>query len=545
MIKRSLIPIFLLVWTLPVTAGPSTPTVHYPQWGNLTPGPFRIGFRVYHLTDTTRAYGTKTDRSAGEAETERLRPIQISLWYPATPPPDAPHLLYAEYAALTATETDFTRVTSADRATALDEFRRSLARNGATLNDTRFARLTATPTAAARDAPPLAGPFPLVILGQGFNNSSLTHSLWCEFLASHGFVVATCPSRGRFTAGMSWSRVDLESQARDLEFIWGQARDWPFVDSDRTALAGFSFGGLAAALVAMRNPHLDALISLDGSEGREHGGMLLSRMPDHDPRALRIPFLYLTTRREEESPPTGLYESLRYAPAWRIILRGIGHGEFTSFAPLLYPILMPGDPLTRSTRVATEATARICLAFLRSCLGKPDDQPVFSPRDIARRYPPGTVTVDSKPALETPPSEIEFIDLIEKHGVSAAESLYHRMRTADPGCLLFNEATLNDIGYRFARAGRYPEAITLLRLVVDSYPDSANAAHSLGDILLRSGQREAAARLFRQTLALLDSDTTLTRSRRADIRRDAEGKLIDLGSPPESRPKGKYALPPH
>ena len=49
-------------------------------------------------------------------------------------------------------------------------------------------------TAAIKDARPQEGRFPPIVFGQGyFFESPMTHSVLCEYLASHGYVVAAVP----------------------------------------------------------------------------------------------------------------------------------------------------------------------------------------------------------------------------------------------------------------------------------------------------------------------------------------------------------------
>src|SRR5690348_10370859 len=69
--------------TFLVSAGNNPQTVHAPLWGALSPGEYRVGFRVIHRFDGTRTWRT-TRRYEKEFSADLSgRPIRISVWYPA------------------------------------------------------------------------------------------------------------------------------------------------------------------------------------------------------------------------------------------------------------------------------------------------------------------------------------------------------------------------------------------------------------------------------------------------------------------------------
>jgi hypothetical protein len=57
--------------------------------------------------------------------------------------------------------------------------------------------LLRTRTAVVKGAPSEKGDSPLLIFGQGIGfESPISHTIMCEYLASHGYVVAACPLLG-------------------------------------------------------------------------------------------------------------------------------------------------------------------------------------------------------------------------------------------------------------------------------------------------------------------------------------------------------------
>ena len=89
---------------------------------------------------------------------------------------------------------------------------------------TNMDALLAQTVRAVESAEPAEGMFPLIVLAQGRDDESpIAHAMLCELLASHGFVVATCPLVGTHSPLVSLDLVDLETQVRDLELVIGTA----------------------------------------------------------------------------------------------------------------------------------------------------------------------------------------------------------------------------------------------------------------------------------------------------------------------------------
>lgn len=121
-------------------------------------------------------------------------------------------------------------------------------------------------TLSSKDAPAAKGPFPLIVLGQGlYYESPLSHFILCEFLASHGYVIATCPLVGSQYRLVNIHARDLETLVRDLEFVLGHAKQRPFADAGKIGVIGYDMGGMTGLLMAMRNPQIKVFLSMDSA----------------------------------------------------------------------------------------------------------------------------------------------------------------------------------------------------------------------------------------------------------------------------------------
>ena len=104
-------------------------------------------------------------------------------------------------------------------------------------------RVWAAPTACLRDAPPLDARFPLVIYHSGAGSSFEDNAVFCEFLASHGYVVVGSAFQDQ--RGQTLAVDGGEGSARDLEFLIAHARRQPNVDWQHIGLIGHSLGAQA------------------------------------------------------------------------------------------------------------------------------------------------------------------------------------------------------------------------------------------------------------------------------------------------------------
>lgn len=118
--------------------------------------------------------------------------------------------------------------------------------------------------------------------------------------------------------------------------------------------------------------------------------------------------------------------------------------------------------------------------------------------------------------------------LDEPDGAAKAREMLTKARAGDPNAVIFSEAIVNQIGYERLQERKNKEAIDILRLNVDAYPNSANAYDSLADAYVADGQNELAEQNAKKALELLASNTSDSEDRKKAIRDSAEQKLKQL-----------------
>jgi imidazolonepropionase-like amidohydrolase len=87
-------------------------------------------------------------------------------------------------------------------------------------------------------------------------------------------------------------------------------------------------------------------------------------------------------------------------------------------------------------------------------------------------------------------------------GVEAAIQQYHELKSAHPDAMDFSEDDLNTLGYELLVMKRNKDAIKVLKLNVETYPQSANVYTSLAAAYVEDGDKKLAVENFEKSLRL-------------------------------------------
>lgn len=91
---------------------------------------------------------------------------------------------------------------------------------------------------------------------------------------------------------------------------------------------------------------------------------------------------------------------------------------------------------------------------------------------------------------------------IASTGIDQATRQYHDLKAAGPATYNFDERELNKLGYRLIEAGKLKEAIRVLQLNVEAYPQSSNVYDSLAEAYMDDGNKPEAIANYRKSLRL-------------------------------------------
>lgn len=173
------------------------------------------------------------------------------------------------------------------------------------------------------DAPPAAGPWPLVLFSHGFNGIKEQSMSFTEHLASHGFVVAGMDHVGNtlFDANAGDDVVAQVALARPHDVVYvhdvlaeDAGETWPVaatIDFERVAVTGHSFGAYTALVVA---------------GGTSEASIAAAACDAGDPSDIFCPYVAYWPPDEliGVTPPAGLRAAVSLAPGGASAFGGTG-----------------------------------------------------------------------------------------------------------------------------------------------------------------------------------------------------------------------------
>lgn len=470
-----------------------------PKDFNLKHGTYTVGFKHYQKIDATRTYTRVFDWTTKSIP----RPIPISVWYPSSE-----------------TSTNKTTILSYLEIFKSEEEWEYLP-NKHILNWFKFPQNTTHnkailthKTNAFINSKAVKGTFPVIIYAPSLEASSIENFALCEYLASHGYIVISSPSRGaetkNFTGG---APKNMEAQARDIEFLILEALTFPNAATERIATMGFSFGGLSNVLVQMRNRNIKAIVSLDGSI--RYNYKTLKTSPFADIAKVDVPFIHLaqkdipeTVLKEDKIDPKlnyefEFYDRLVHSNAYKLKFHNLTHDNFSSLGILFKPRDKRQDKSDEKILASYKLVSNYILHFLNAYLKNNQASLKFlqntpEQNGISSRVLSKTL----KKALEKPFTFQHFNDLAAEQNYKNLKNL-HKKVLQKHSTLELTEWKLNNLGLQLIfNPKTSQQGILVFQFATYLYPTSANLFDSLAEGYLFVGDTKNAIIHFKKSLAL-------------------------------------------
>ncbi len=466
----------------------------------LSKGSFNVGFHHFQAYDSTRTYKRVFDWNNKSAP----RPIPVSLWYPAKMNlENLEPVKVLDYFEILKEEEEWEYLP-----------------NEYLLNWFYYPNSAANQNhlqeqaAAYAQFEPADGRFPIVVYAPSYQASSIENFALCEFLASHGYIVISSPSRGTENRLLEGGTVkDMETQARDVEFLVKEAGKLQNADFNRIAALGFSFGGMANMLAQMRNKNIKAVISLDGSERYQY--TTLKKSPFFNIAKVDVPFIHMAQKdipeqvlkedniRAELNYKFELYDSIFNSDAFQLKFHNLTHSHFSTLGVLFEPRDERQDKsdleIMESYRLVSEYTLNFLNAFLKDDMkalhfleNEPSDNGVEK----------GLITKQFKKKKDIPMNFQDFNELAAIQNNENLNELYKSILKKNP-LIELSEGNLNNVGLQLVfNPQTTTQGIEVFLFATSMYPNSANLFDSLAEAYLFKGNKDKAIENFKKSLKL-------------------------------------------
>ncbi len=522
----TLLPLFPIQGQTPVVSAGNAALSAYPLRGDLVAGPYRVGFRRLFRFDASRTWQTTRDFKGAFSPDLNGRPVQINVWYPAAATGRPRQMHFADYVNQTAPEafSKFnTIVKDHNRRNAVDSVPRD-----------QLAALQTTPMNAYFDAAPAEGHFPAVLYFGGLDAEINSNVILAEYLASHGYIVASISLLGPSDEQTFQSRTsgDLDASVRDMEFAWSVLAENSNADKGKLAVMGHSVGGIEAVLFGMRNANTSAVVALDGTYGFPGLLSVLTQSYGYAPEKLRAAFLDLRRAQGaqgDEPLDFTAVESFRHSDRTFITIKKMHHSDFTSFAMIgehFHTPITANYPLNgwnrETAKSGHEQMCRIILAFLDAKVR--GDANAATALAAAVERPAGGV-LRHQDATPPPPSPLESAALVKEKGLAEAKALFNKI-CGDQGVrTCIDGDRFNTWGYNLLGQNRPEDALAVFELAAWAHPTSANAQDSLADGYLAVGDKESAKKAVQRAIELAPGDPLLNADSKASFLTEETARL--------------------
>lgn len=424
-------------------------------------GNHAIGFQVHHLQDYSRNFTVDANGLVLDVSDFRSRPIQMCLWYPAQKT-DQQSMSYEDYFFLQTSE-----IGKMDIDVAKQQFLNDYAQVEQVHPSILKSELAVQMEAVYHAAPIKSQKFPVVVYGPSWSSTAFENAMLCEFLASHGYIVVASPSVGPVDRSMPISRIGVETQARDMEFLLSRMHTFPSADTKKVAVAGFSLGGLSNVLMLARNASIDAWIGLDPSIHEAYD--FFEQSPYGDYTRFSVPTLFINSLGYIGELP--FYEKLVYSDAFVINLPKLEHTDLASQFIKLY-----SDPKDRKVvhkrTMGYTIVAQSTLTFLDGVLKENIGYGTLRSKLWNQNI--GDSTFVQRKAKKGLPQVDAIFKKFQKEKSDAIIALLNQTKSKE-GNTNYPEKDLQKLIYLSYTNARVPLAKTLMQWYKDVYPNAFHA----------------------------------------------------------------------
>lgn len=467
---------------------------------NLNSENYIVGFKHYTISDSTRTYSRTYDYNNQKIP----RPIPISIWYPSNQDTNGKEQLNVlDYLEILKEEEEWEHLPN-------EQILNWFYYANTPENQGHLAELTN----AYFEVEFADDKFPVIVYAPSYQASSIENFALCEYVASHGYIVISSPSRGTETRWFSNNNSkELETQAKDVEFLIKEVGKFPAVNYNKIAVMGFSFGGLSNIIAQTRNDKINAVVSLDGTERYQY--KLLEKSPFFEPIRIDVPYIHMAQKNipkevlkedniaSELNSNFELFDSITNSNTYKLKFHNLTHSYFSTLGVLFANRDKRQDKSDLEIMESYKWVSVYTLHFLNAYLKNDTSAMRFLENNPSNNeMKEGILTKQSKKANTHEITFKDFNELALKQNYSGLYELYVSIKTKNP-TLEIPEGNLNTLGLQLVfNPNTSKQGISVFLLATKLYPNSANLYDSLAEGYLFIGDKEKAIKSFEKSLKL-------------------------------------------
>ncbi len=491
------------------------------MWGQLEQGPYSVGFKTQFHYDQSRPAIPYSDWNGKLYPTQESegRQMQINIWYPAIVAQRGERILFEHYVDLFGQQTDFGVLDERKKEFASQEFIRRVNAlgGGGRFTPASLDSLEELTTHAFLDAEAVERQFPLVVFPNG--SGPAIQSIMCEYLASHGFIVATVALKGEhaFTDDASFKGVEMA--VIDLDFAVQRLLEIPEVDKEKVGLIGNAINSSQIIAYQSRNSNIDCVISLEGGLLSSFEQNILKKTAFYNIEAVNIPILAIYAP-HPSIDPSYIYH-LKYADRYffhfpqMTEFHFLNFGQFERFVPNI--IGAHNGDVQKGYELASFYSLKFLEAFLT------DNQKSLAvlgdivPADIAMHIDTSFV----KKAIPRIANISLLKSAYDASGFQYIDSLYWAQKELDeaPYSRSFYADMKDWLAWQ--KDPEFKDRYQLYKLAFDSYPNNAEVNYYLSYYAMQIGDNETSKFHIRKAMSILEKNENpeLTIGRKERLKR--------------------------
>jgi hypothetical protein len=482
-------------------------------------GPHKVGFKAGVHFDIGRP-AIKEQYAAYR----QGRAVHISVWYPAKPKNNHPKMTYAEYVDEVSRMINPQDVTKKTRMNAVRQMNQHLSQLGgdSTLLNRHIPALLAENVGAYKNAAYNVGTYPILIYPESpnFNN------ILSEYLASYGYIVVSVSRNGTLDADFEWQNVrGIETLVQDCQFALTVIKKEFKIKDDVVAAMGTGMNASAGLAWMMRNPSLDALVSLEGGILTSYEYGLIQKSPYFDIYRVDKPMLVIHSPHETVNPK--LIEHYKYADRYMVGMPQMREFYYLNFGVWEKTITGILGPSPGDTKLSYEWMAQYTLYFLDWTLKQGHHGKMFyENKPETHGVPPAMLEYTFIPSLDVPPAAKELLTLNRAEGFLKMLEEVKKYQQQDSSAFAFETYVL--IGQQLMTEKKFEDGAKWAANFQEVFPTATSAFTIAGRCYLELGNKTDAVAMYSNALKLLPFDTYLQPSDKDYLKGAIENRLKQL-----------------